>query len=148
MLCFTGASHALILWNVVFYRCRPCPNIVKYCVLQVPAVPVISSLSMFINVYLMMKLSYITWIRFAVWLVLGEYTYCQPEGRGGGWVLLYLGRVMTSSRRGGDGGWVLLYLGMVGGFQGNDPLCWDFQSDWVTILWFITIRLTPSFCRN
>ncbi len=49
---------------------------------------------------------------------------------------------------GGGGGGVLPYLGMEGMFCGDDPHFWDFQSDWVPILYLITIRLTPSFCRK
>ncbi len=49
---------------------------------------------------------------------------------------------------GGTGGGILPYLGMVGRFRGDDPRFWDFQSDWVPILYLITIRLTPSFCRK
>ena len=38
---------------------------------KVPFVPWLPMFSVFVNVYLMMKLSEATWIRFAVWLVLG-----------------------------------------------------------------------------
>ena len=38
---------------------------------KVPCVPWLPMFSVFVNVYLMMKLSEATWIRFAVWLVLG-----------------------------------------------------------------------------
>lgn len=40
--------------------------------LQVPLLPFIPVISMFINVYLMMQLDRGTWIRFAIWMVLGE----------------------------------------------------------------------------
>ncbi len=46
------------------------------------------------------------------------------------------------------GGGVLPYLVMVGRSRGDDPRFGDFRSDWVPILYFITIRLTPSFCRK
>ncbi|XP_074601056.1 high affinity cationic amino acid transporter 1-like isoform X2 [Brevipalpus obovatus] len=42
---------------------------------QVPWVPLIPILSIFINVYLMMKLSVMTWIRFAVWMMIGLTIY-------------------------------------------------------------------------
>ncbi|XP_015784881.1 cationic amino acid transporter 2 isoform X1 [Tetranychus urticae] len=42
---------------------------------QVPWVPLIPVISIFINIYLMMKLSAITWIRFAVWMVIGLSIY-------------------------------------------------------------------------
>ncbi len=38
---------------------------------KVPLVPLLPMFSVFINIYLMMKLSEATWIRFAVWLILG-----------------------------------------------------------------------------
>lgn len=40
---------------------------------KVPCVPAIPLLSIFINVFLILKLSYMTWIRFAVWMVIGEF---------------------------------------------------------------------------
>ena len=40
---------------------------------KAPCVPAIPLLSIFINVFLILKLSYMTWIRFAVWMVIGEF---------------------------------------------------------------------------
>lgn len=42
---------------------------------QVPWVPLIPILSMFVNFYLMFKLSVTTWIRFAVWMIIGLSIY-------------------------------------------------------------------------
>ncbi|XP_032237945.2 probable cationic amino acid transporter isoform X3 [Nematostella vectensis] len=42
---------------------------------KVPLVPGIPLVSMFINIYLMMELSSVTWIRFAVWMVIGMAIY-------------------------------------------------------------------------
>lgn len=39
---------------------------------QVPLLPFLPVISMFVNVYLMMQLDKGTWIRFAIWMVLGE----------------------------------------------------------------------------
>lgn len=39
---------------------------------KVPCVPAIPLLSIFINVFLILKLSYPTWIRFGVWMVIGK----------------------------------------------------------------------------
>ena len=39
---------------------------------KVPCVPVLPLVSVFINVFLILKLSYLTWIRFGVWMVIGE----------------------------------------------------------------------------
>ncbi len=41
-------------------------------------------------------------------------------------------------------GWVLPYLGMVGRFRSDDLHFWDFQSDWVPILYLNTIRLSTE----
>ncbi len=43
--------------------------------------------------------------------------------------------------RGGGGG------GCTWAWQGGSRF-WDFQSDWVPILYLNTIRLTPSFCKK
>lgn len=39
---------------------------------KVPCVPAVPLLSIFINVFLILKLSYPTWIRFGVWMVIGK----------------------------------------------------------------------------
>ncbi|XP_005990308.1 cationic amino acid transporter 4 [Latimeria chalumnae] len=42
---------------------------------QVPLVPLIPSLSILLNIYLMLKLNYMTWIRFSIWLAAGLLVY-------------------------------------------------------------------------
>uniref|UniRef100_A0A672YQR0 Cationic amino acid transporter C-terminal domain-containing protein n=1 Tax=Sphaeramia orbicularis TaxID=375764 RepID=A0A672YQR0_9TELE len=42
---------------------------------QVPLVPLSPGASILINVFLMMKLSYLTWIRFTVWIAIGLLVY-------------------------------------------------------------------------
>ncbi len=45
-------------------------------------------------------------------------------------------------------GRVPLYLGMLGRFCGDDSSFWDFQSNWVPILYLSSILFTPSFCTK
>lgn len=40
---------------------------------MVPGVPVLPLLTVFVDTFLMMSLSYLTWIRFSVWMVIGKY---------------------------------------------------------------------------
>ena len=47
---------------------------------RVPLVPFIPLLCMFINIYLMMELSVITWVRFGVWMFVGEFLYRRNSG--------------------------------------------------------------------
>ncbi|NXB32707.1 CTR4 protein, partial [Eulacestoma nigropectus] len=42
---------------------------------QIPLVPLSPALSIILNIYLMLKLSYMTWLRFAIWLLLGLLIY-------------------------------------------------------------------------
>ncbi|XP_047448609.1 cationic amino acid transporter 4 [Mugil cephalus] len=42
---------------------------------QVPLVPLTPGASILINVFLMMKLSFLTWIRFTVWIAIGLFVY-------------------------------------------------------------------------
>ncbi|XP_034063117.1 high affinity cationic amino acid transporter 1-like [Gymnodraco acuticeps] len=42
---------------------------------KVPLLPILPVMSMFINVYLMMQLGRGTWMRFAIWMVLGFFIY-------------------------------------------------------------------------
>lgn len=36
-------------------------------------VPLTPALSIFLNICLMLKLSYLTWLRFSIWLLIGEW---------------------------------------------------------------------------
>ncbi|XP_013416886.1 cationic amino acid transporter 4 [Lingula anatina] len=47
----------------------------KFKTFKVPLVPLIPSFSMLINVVLMLQLSYITWLKMAVWVILGVIIY-------------------------------------------------------------------------
>jgi hypothetical protein len=41
-------------------------------VIQVPLVPLVPYLSVCMNVYLMVQLDYLTWVRFIIWLIVGK----------------------------------------------------------------------------
>lgn len=45
-----------------------------FTIIQVPLVPLTPGASILFNVFLMMKLSFLTWIRFTVWIAIGKTT--------------------------------------------------------------------------
>lgn len=53
-----------------------------------PLVPLIPALSIVLNFCLMLKLSYLTWVRFTIWLLMGEsgagLGHWEPASGGGG----------------------------------------------------------------
>ncbi|CAG2110963.1 unnamed protein product, partial [Medioppia subpectinata] len=51
------------------------PSSAKRISFQVPLVPWVPFLSVFVNFYLMLKLSTMTWIRFSVWMFIGLSIY-------------------------------------------------------------------------
>ena len=55
------------------------PQSQQSCTFKVPFLPVVATLSVSINIILMLKLSSATWIRFAVWMAIGEsyLSVCQ-----------------------------------------------------------------------
>lgn len=44
-----------------------------FILIQVPLLPILPVISVFVNVYLMLKLSSATWIRFGVWMFVGKW---------------------------------------------------------------------------
>lgn len=76
--------------------------------LQIPLVPLSPALSIVLNIYLMLKLSYMTWLRFAVWLLLGECSAWARQGGGcfrgeGDWAWLGTGQRLRQLFSPGDG---------------------------------------------
>lgn len=64
-----------ILLSKIYICCNEILEHVILCavlLLQVPLVPIVPALSVFINLYLMLVLDVYTWIRFGVWLAIGK----------------------------------------------------------------------------
>lgn len=51
------------------------PTSSKQLFFKVPCVPLVPILSIFVNIYLMLKLNNMTWIRFGVWMAIGLLIY-------------------------------------------------------------------------
>lgn len=51
------------------------PQVLPDTVFRVPMMPFLPCLSIFMNVYLMMKLDLATWVRFFVWLAIGKFNF-------------------------------------------------------------------------
>lgn len=70
----------------------PTSRSMKSDMFQVPLVPLIPTLSIFVNVFLMINLSYLTWIRFTVWMAVGLFIYFTYGIWNSEGYLLYLDR--------------------------------------------------------
>ncbi|XP_054161649.1 cationic amino acid transporter 2-like [Oppia nitens] len=75
----TGAIIGVVLTLVLVILVMICltrqPTIAKSKHFEVPWIPLIPFLSVFVNFYLMLNLSTATWIRFAVWMAIGFLIY-------------------------------------------------------------------------
>ena len=67
----TSVFFTLIVLIVFMVALRRQPETDEKMSFKIPGVPLIPVLSVFVNIYLMIHLSTLTWIRFGVWMVLG-----------------------------------------------------------------------------
>ena len=65
-------SIVLILFLLIIWRQPQDENIKSF---KIPFVPLFPMISIFINIYLMMSLTFYTWIRFIVWFAIGFIIY-------------------------------------------------------------------------
>ncbi|XP_077570483.1 cationic amino acid transporter 4 [Stigmatopora nigra] len=65
-------SLAYVVCLVVIWAHEPQTNTKTF---QVPLVPLVPGVSILFNVFLMLKLSYLTWIRFTIWIAIGLVVY-------------------------------------------------------------------------
>jgi hypothetical protein len=76
--CVSAIITVLVSFVVIvfFFLCLSMQPInEKQASFEVPLVPALPMLSVMINVFLMLNLSYPTWVRFAVWMAIGFLIY-------------------------------------------------------------------------
>ncbi|KAL9906455.1 high affinity cationic amino acid transporter 1 isoform 1-T6 [Glossina fuscipes fuscipes] len=61
---------SLIILVLIFICLQPC-EIPNRALFRVPFVPIVPAISIFINIYLMLQLDTMTWIRFGIWMAIG-----------------------------------------------------------------------------
>ena len=66
---FGAGALGVILSTIVIYQQ---PQSQQACTFKVPILPIVAALSTSVNIILMLKLGSATWIRFGVWMVVGE----------------------------------------------------------------------------
>lgn len=74
---FNEVLLAITVFGMTFCLLLLClqPKTSQTMAFKVPLVPLLPGLSIFINIYLMLKLSIQTWIRFLVWMTIGFVIY-------------------------------------------------------------------------
>ena len=70
-------SGVVVIMGVVIMVLQP-TNRARF-PFTVPCVPVLPLASIMVNVFLLLKLTYMTWIRFAVWLVVGKLVFVSSH---------------------------------------------------------------------
>lgn len=68
-------SHFQVMWCSFLLINHACRCNISLVLFQVPFLPFLPVGSIFVNVYLMMQLDAGTWIRFAIWMLLGEFKW-------------------------------------------------------------------------
>lgn len=93
LLYCSGCILFVLLATVMLMLSRlPTSQSVPSDVFQVPFVPLIPTLSIFVNTFLMLNLSYLTWVRFTVWMAFGLFIYFTYGIWNSEGYLLYLDR--------------------------------------------------------
>ncbi|XP_034935920.1 cationic amino acid transporter 2-like isoform X2 [Chelonus insularis] len=70
---FVVVFGLLLILTLIFIYCQPVSD--RKLTFSVPLVPFLPALSILINIYLMMMLDGMTWIQFAVWMIIGLIIY-------------------------------------------------------------------------
>ncbi|KAI5709708.1 hypothetical protein M8J76_001852 [Diaphorina citri] len=65
----------LVIYVAIYTVISRQPQVLPDTVFKVPLVPFLPCVSIFMNVYLMMKLDFATWMRFFIWLAIGTFIY-------------------------------------------------------------------------
>ncbi|KAI2656806.1 Cationic amino acid transporter 3 [Labeo rohita] len=74
-LCITLVVLLSVLSSVCIFIIWRQPQSKEVLTFKVPLLPILPLVSIFVNIYLMMQLDGPTWIRFAVWMVIGFFIY-------------------------------------------------------------------------
>lgn len=78
LLCFILLILIVSLIFTLFEVARQ-PQTILDLKFKAPGVPYVPGLAILINIYLIFRLSYLTLIRFMVWIIIGRYFYNQKK---------------------------------------------------------------------
>ena len=88
-----------LLTLCLLFLCRQ-PTTQQKLSFKVPLVPFLPTASIFVNIYLMAKLSAATWVRFSVWLTIGALIYGLYGWRNASEEYRYRGMIPPNQRKG------------------------------------------------